>query len=60
MGNLPMNALPPGLLTHPAGASLALDQQKGGEIVGMVVEKHETAGTQERHHLAAGLGMVGC
>ena len=57
VGNLPVNTASPGLLPHPAGPPLTLDQLEGGQVGGMVAEKHETAWTQQRHHLAIGLSM---
>jgi len=59
VGHLPVHSQSPGLLTHPAAASLALDQLEGGQVVGMVLEEHETAGVQQGHHLTADLSNGG-
>lgn len=37
----------PGLLAHPAPPSPALDHLKRGEIIGMVVESHERAWSEQ-------------
>jgi hypothetical protein len=47
MGHLPLHQNPPRLLPHPAAASLALDQLKGRQVVGMVAQPHEGAGPQQ-------------
>jgi hypothetical protein len=54
VGHLPVHPQSPGLLAHPAAAAVALDQLEGGQVVGMVVEEHETAGVKQGHHLATG------
>ena len=54
MGHLPVHSKSPGLLTHPAASSLALDQLEGGQVVGVIMEEHETAGAQQMHQLATG------
>ena len=59
MGHLPVHPPSPGLLAHPAASALALDQLEGGQVVGMVVEEHETAGAQQCHHLAQGRSSGG-
>ena len=59
MGHLPVHPPSPGLLAHPAAAAVALDQLEGGQVVGMVVEEHETAGAQQCHHLATGRSSSG-
>jgi hypothetical protein len=47
VGHLPLNETPPCLLAHPAAASPAADQLKGGQVVGMVTQPHEGAGPQQ-------------
>lgn len=57
MLHFPLHKLPPGLLTHPATSTPALDQLKRWQVSGLVVEGHEGSRPQQRHHLG-GFGAV--
>ena len=58
MLNFPLNMGTPGLLAHPAAAPAAVQNLKGWEVGRLVVEPHEAARSQQRHHLGS-LGAVG-
>ncbi len=51
MGHFQVKQVAPGLLADPAAAAATLDQLKGGQIVGMIVQPHESAGPQQFKHI---------
>ena len=57
MLNFPLHVGSPGLLAHPAAPPAAVKHLEGRQVAGLVVESHEAARLQKRHHLG-GLGAV--
>ena len=55
--HFPLNRLSPGLLTHPAATTAALNQFKRRQVVGLVLQRHKASRPQQRHHLG-GLAMT--
>ena len=49
----------PALLAAPAATALAADHLEGGQVIGMIVQLHETAGVKQLDQLATeGLRMI--
>ena len=57
MLDFPLHVGSPGLLAHPAAPPAAVKHLEGRQVAGLVVESHEAARLQQRHHLG-GLGAV--
>mgnify|MGYP004112740079 CR=1 len=49
--HFPVHVLAPGLLAHPAASTSALNQLERWQVGGLVLQGHEGARPQQRHHL---------
>ena len=57
--HFPVHVLTPGLLAHPAASTTALNQLKRRQVGGLVLQGHEGARPQQRHHLGWSWKVVG-